>query len=139
MHAALALPEEARQICLVLGAPAQRSLGYLEMNVGIVYNELGNPEAALAAYQRASDIFVQLGDPIQVARLDINRSIILREMSRFSAAQQLPLNVCHPVPTLPNSLIPKVVCPIGILPSPGEPSVHCYPPRLARSAFGGLF
>lgn len=100
-HAALALAEKTREICLRLGAPAQPSLGYLEMNVGIVYSELGNPEAALAAYQRASDIFVQLGDAIQVTRLNINRSIILREMSRFNAAQELLLSARQSLATKP--------------------------------------
>ncbi|MGB0383920.1 MAG: CHAT domain-containing protein [Ardenticatenaceae bacterium] len=103
-HAALALAEKTREICLRLGSPAQRTLGYLEMNVGIVYNELGNPEAALAAYQRASDIFVQLGDAIQVARLDTNRSIILREMSRFSAAQELLLSARQSLATKPQEV-----------------------------------
>jgi len=103
-HAALALAEKTRQICLTLGSPAQPSLGYLEMNVGIVYNELGNPEAALAAYQRAHDIFVQLDDAIQVTRLDINRSIILREMSRFSAAQELLLSARQSLATKPQEV-----------------------------------
>lgn len=91
-HAALQLAKETRVICLKLGSPAQRSLAFLEANVGVTYRQLGDPESALAAYKRAHDIFTKTGDKINAARTDINRSQELRDMSRFVAAQDLLQN-----------------------------------------------
>ncbi|MGB0386538.1 MAG: CHAT domain-containing protein [Ardenticatenaceae bacterium] len=94
-HAALALAEETRATCLALGAPARRYLASLEMNVGVIYRQIGDPEATLHAYQRGRDIFAQLGDDINVARTDINRANMLQDMSRLSIAQQLLLSARH--------------------------------------------
>lgn len=87
--AALVLAQEARETCLVLGVSALPSLAGLEMNVGVIYKQLGEPEAALQAYQRGREIFSKLGDTIEVARIDINRANILRMTSRFMAAKEL--------------------------------------------------
>ena len=88
-HAALQLASKARMNGLALGKAAQRALASLEANVGAIYRQIGNPEAALEAYQRGRHIFAELGDRIEVARIDINRSYVLREMSRFVIAQEL--------------------------------------------------
>ncbi|MGB0386335.1 MAG: CHAT domain-containing protein [Ardenticatenaceae bacterium] len=91
-HDALELAEKVRATSQALGVLAQRSLASLEANVGVIYRQIGDPEAALQAYQRARDIFAQLGNEIQMARIDINKANILRAMSRFQAAQKLLLS-----------------------------------------------
>lgn len=90
-QAVFALELEVRARAKALGEPAQPYLGALEISLGAIYRQLGNLEAALEAYERAHVIFTQLGDAIEVARTDINRSNVLQDMSRFIAAQELLL------------------------------------------------
>ncbi len=87
----LALAPEVRARAKVLGAPVQPYLGSLEMSVGTIYRQLGDLETALEAYERGRAIFTQLGEAIEVARIDISRSNVLQDMSRFIAAQELLL------------------------------------------------
>ena len=91
-QAIFALAPEVRARAKTLGAPAQPYLGSLEMNLGAIYRQLGDLEAALEAYERGRAIFAQLGDAIEVARIDSNRSNVLQDMSRFIAAQELLLD-----------------------------------------------
>ena len=86
---ALGVAEEVEATCLILGTPARHYLALLKMNVGSIYRQLGDPEAALETYQQGRDLFVKLGDEINVARIDINRANVLQVMSRFVAAQKL--------------------------------------------------
>jgi CHAT domain-containing protein len=86
---ALALAEQVRAGCLALGKPAQRTLAGLEMNVGVIYRQLGNLDAAIKAYERGRAIFIQLGDEINAARMDINRAYVYQLTSRFITAQEL--------------------------------------------------
>ncbi len=87
--AALDLAAQARATCQVLGAAARRYLASLEMNAGAAYQQIGNQEAALAAYERGREIFTELHEEVETARIDINRAHVLQEMGRFDAAEAL--------------------------------------------------
>ncbi len=91
-RAALALAQEARTQCLAMGEAARGELAVLEMNVGSAYQQLGEPDQALAAYERGRDLFVALGDQVQTARMDINRANVLEEMDQFDRAESLLLD-----------------------------------------------
>lgn len=86
---AIATAERARLTCAELGSQAQRYLAGLEMNVGMVYQQIGAPEQALAAYERGRAIWTALGELVEMARIDINRATVLQDMGRFPAAEEL--------------------------------------------------
>lgn len=88
-QAALDLAEQARTTCRMLGAAARRYLASLEMNVGAAYQQIGAQESALAAYERGRAIFTELHEPVETARIDINRANVLQEMGHFDAAEAL--------------------------------------------------
>lgn len=88
-QAALTLTRSARLVCGALGPQAQGHLAILEMNAGSAYQQLGELDAALAAYDRGREILVRLGDGVEAARMDINRANVLQEMERFSEAEEL--------------------------------------------------
>lgn len=86
---ALSLAAQARAICQEVGAPAQRYLAILEMNVGAAYQQIGDLAAALAAYDRGRALLTALDEVVETARIDINRANVLQEMGRFDAAAAL--------------------------------------------------
>jgi CHAT domain-containing protein/tetratricopeptide (TPR) repeat protein len=86
---ALAIAEQARVDCAALGEPARPFLALLEMNTGAAYQQLAQPAEALAAYARGRAIFAELGNAVQMARMDINRANVLQEMGQFSEAASL--------------------------------------------------
>ncbi len=88
---ALELAQEARMLYESLGESARRYLAGLEMNMGVLYRQVGDLDAALAAYERGRDLAERIGDPSLAARLDINRANILEEMDCFVEAEDLLL------------------------------------------------
>ncbi len=89
LHEAIALAGRARIACNDLGDPARPTLALLEMNMGVAHRQLGDLDATLAAYARGRALFVQLGDQVQTARMDINRAHALQELDRFGEAEML--------------------------------------------------
>ncbi|MBU0495146.1 MAG: CHAT domain-containing protein [Chloroflexi bacterium] len=86
---ALLLAETARQGLEAVGQTASVYLAVLEMNVGVACRQSSDYEAALAAYERGRAIFEQLGNAVQVARMDINRAKALEKLDRFQEATPL--------------------------------------------------
>jgi CHAT domain-containing protein len=86
---AIPLAQEARALCLHLGESAQKYLAILETNIGWVYQEIGDLEAALTAYDNAREIFSKLGLASIAATNDANKAYLLLSMDRFQEAERL--------------------------------------------------
>jgi tetratricopeptide (TPR) repeat protein len=86
---ALALEPRARATCQALGAAARADLAALEVNIGLVSEWTGNLHAALEAYERGRHIFASMHNPVEVARIDVNRANVLEELDNFTAADAL--------------------------------------------------
>ncbi|OQY46161.1 MAG: hypothetical protein B6242_08570 [Anaerolineaceae bacterium 4572_78] len=86
---ALDLAQHARRTCQTIGEHARRYLALLDMNIGVLYRRLGQMSQALISYEQAHVLFIDLGDTIQAARVDINRANVLEEIDRFDIAEQL--------------------------------------------------
>ncbi|NJP04588.1 MAG: tetratricopeptide repeat protein [Chloroflexaceae bacterium] len=86
---AVALEQQARATCEALGAEAREYLAVLEMNIGLAYQQIGNLEAALSAFERGHTIFAEIGDMVEVARIDINRANVFEEQDDFHTAELL--------------------------------------------------
>lgn len=87
--AALAQEAKARATCTAVGERAASYLANLEMTVGWIYQEIGQPETALANYDRGREIFVQRNNHISIALIDVNRANALTKMDRFTDAASL--------------------------------------------------
>lgn len=86
---ALAQETKARAACQRIGEPAEGYLANLEMTVGWIYEEMGQPETALATYDRGRDIFVRQGNTTSIALMDVNRAYVLEKIDRFAEAETL--------------------------------------------------
>ncbi len=80
---------KARAACERIGEPADGYLANLEMTVGWIYEEMGQPEAALATYDRGRAIFVRQGNTTSTALIDVNRAYVLEKVDRFAEAEGL--------------------------------------------------
>jgi CHAT domain-containing protein/tetratricopeptide (TPR) repeat protein len=87
--AALVMAERARAACLALGEKAEMYLANLETMVGWIQQDMGDPQAALATYQRARTIYAQRGHLIGQAMADANRAYVLQEIDRFEEAETI--------------------------------------------------
>ncbi len=88
---ALIRAAQAKETCAQVGEAADRYLGTLFLNSGWIYEEIGQPETALATYAQARGIFEQLGDEGRVAAVDLNTAHTLASTDRFQEAEQLLL------------------------------------------------
>ncbi|MCL4266137.1 MAG: CHAT domain-containing protein [Anaerolineae bacterium] len=86
---ALTQETKARAACTAVGERAVGYLANLEMTVGWIYEEIGQPETALATYDRGRAIFVQRNNHISTALIDVNRANALTKMDRFTEAASL--------------------------------------------------
>jgi tetratricopeptide (TPR) repeat protein len=86
---ALDLAEKARRGLLAAGQENSRFMAVLDMNVGVACRQAGRFEEALAAYEHGRHLFETLGDPVQMARTDINRAKVLEKLDRFREAGPL--------------------------------------------------
>lgn len=87
----LALTPTARETCHKIGPAANHYLANLELTIGFVYNEMGEPEKALATYQRSHDLFVELQLEANAALVKVSSAYVLAAMDRFQAAETLLL------------------------------------------------
>lgn len=78
--AALALADKARQSTVSLGDEGLKLLANIEMNVGIIHRQQGQFDAALAACDRATQAFESVKDNVGIARININRANVFRQM-----------------------------------------------------------
>lgn len=90
-EAAVVMAGQARATCQAVGEPADIYLANLELNLGWVQQERGDPATALATYERGRAIFNRLGDQVSVALADVNRAFVLQAMDQFGAAEVLLL------------------------------------------------
>lgn len=86
--AALALADEVRPHCHVLGQDGLSALVNLEMNVGTVLIQRGQYQASLAACDRATTAAQELGDAAALARIDINRANVYQELDHHNDAER---------------------------------------------------
>jgi len=85
--------ELGHRIGLVLEAQGQgfrRSLALLTMNLGNVYSRRGEDFESLAMYDRAGDLYLQLGKgrTTDWALIQLNRAVALRNLGRFDASTE---------------------------------------------------
>ncbi|MCI0579276.1 MAG: CHAT domain-containing protein, partial [Chloroflexi bacterium] len=90
-QAALVVAKRARAGCLELGEPAEKYLANLEMTLGWILQEMGDPETALATYDHGRAIFDRLDDQVSVALIDVNRAYVLESMDRVAPAEAILL------------------------------------------------
>lgn len=86
---ALALDQKARPVLEALRPASLRPLGILDMNMGAAYQQMGQLAEALMVYKHGRAIFEELDDPVEAARMDINRANVLEEMDDFQEAEHL--------------------------------------------------
>jgi tetratricopeptide (TPR) repeat protein len=86
---ALVLAETARQGLVTTGHQDTIYMAVLEMNVGVACRQAGCYDDALTAYERGRAIFEKLGNAVQIARMDVNRSKVLEKLDRFQEATSL--------------------------------------------------
>jgi CHAT domain-containing protein/tetratricopeptide (TPR) repeat protein len=86
---------EAIEIGLAIGRVFEdnerwRSLAVLTMNLGIVYGRWGKDLESLAMFDRAGEIYLQMGIEGQAhwALIQQNRAVALRNLGRFEASMQ---------------------------------------------------
>ncbi|MEM7334102.1 MAG: CHAT domain-containing tetratricopeptide repeat protein [Chloroflexota bacterium] len=89
---ALSLAKSARKICAEIGEEGDVYLGNLELTVGWVYEEIGEFEEALAAYDNGRSLFVKHDHPLQVALIDQNRAHLYMNLDSFEASERLFLS-----------------------------------------------
>lgn len=78
--------EQAAELMLMLDDLYHWSV--VQMNLGITYRHLDQPEKALTHYNAARSIPKSLLEPFHLARLSVNTAISLMLLSRFSEAEQ---------------------------------------------------
>jgi len=66
----------------------QRALAMLTMNLGNVYSRRGEDSESLAKYDRAAELYLQLGKECTTdwALIQVNRAYALRNLGRFNAS-----------------------------------------------------
>jgi tetratricopeptide (TPR) repeat protein len=73
------------------GQGEPRPTANLLLNLGICALRQGDHSGSLAHIQRATDIFAQLDDAVQVARCRVTQAVALRYLDRFAEAETLLL------------------------------------------------
>lgn len=86
---AIQLAQDAQKMLEKSKEPLDVYQATLEINVAWAYKQVGNLEAALAAYQHALAINLEMEHAIKAASVQQDMGILLEEMGRFDEAESL--------------------------------------------------
>lgn len=91
--AALALAQQARANLIAAGEKGELFLANLEVTLGWLYEEMGQPETALASYELGRATYLKLDRRFRAAVSDADRAHLLQTMDRFEQAEALLIEV----------------------------------------------